>query len=288
MRRLVVASVVALLLPAVAADGAISESALSGLASGLATTVGKSLLQPFDTIKTVQQTNSSATFGETARALVREGGPLALYRGLPFSLPFAVPSMAVYFAVYSAAKRALLEGAPSAVPRLLLVAVAAALGNFVASGVRVPGEVMKQRLQARVYATPLGALRAMHAAGRRGFFPPGALAAQFARDVPFGVFALVAYEALDRGGTRRSLRGAVRGAAAGAIATVLTQPMDVVKTRTIVTAKTSLAKIFREEGPAALLSGVGARLAHKMPGSALFWFLFEAFKYLLGVGTAAS
>ena len=79
MRRLVVASVVALLLPSVAAN-AISESALSGLASGLATTVGKSLLQPVDTIKTVQQTNSSATFGETARALVREGGPLAQAR----------------------------------------------------------------------------------------------------------------------------------------------------------------------------------------------------------------
>ena len=127
MRRLVVASVVALLLPTVAADATRSVSARQRPRDNRRQT----LLQPFDTIKPAAD-EQQRDLGETARG--GEGGPLALYRGYRSRCPSPF-SMADFGA--SAAKRALLEGAPS-VPRLLLVAVAAALGNFVASGGACP------------------------------------------------------------------------------------------------------------------------------------------------------
>jgi hypothetical protein len=81
--------------PAVAAAPAVWKAGLkNGLASGLAVVCSKSLLQPFDTLKTLQQA-SSASGGMAAAAskLVSTHGFLALYRGLGISLFGAVPSM---------------------------------------------------------------------------------------------------------------------------------------------------------------------------------------------------
>lgn len=66
----------------------------NGCASGLATICCKTALQPFDTLKTLQQANR-ARLGliGTSFNLVRDYGVLALYRGLGVSLVGAVPAM---------------------------------------------------------------------------------------------------------------------------------------------------------------------------------------------------
>lgn len=66
----------------------------NGCASGLATMCCKTALQPFDTLKTLQQA-SKAKVGllGTSSQLVRAHGIFALYRGLGVSLVGSVPAM---------------------------------------------------------------------------------------------------------------------------------------------------------------------------------------------------
>lgn len=158
-----------------------------------------------------------------------------------------------------------------------------------------------------------------HENGFIGLFAGGKLASQIARDVPYAVITAVTYELLQAAlnryfdqraaaqeapapaaaaaasgpqGTRsrRKLQDALCGSIAGGFSTFLTTPMDVVKTRLMsgtmqyrsVTA--AFAAIQREEGAAAFFRGVSSRLLHKIPANGLFFFSYEFFRTLLGVG----
>ena len=108
--------------------------------------------------------------------------------------------MSTYWTAYHTVKAALLDGVPHA-PILLIVAISSALANAVASALRVPCEVVKQRLQAGFYSSAWIAVRTLGASGLSGFYLPGALESQLARDIPFGVLTLCAFEALGAGAT---------------------------------------------------------------------------------------
>lgn len=85
--------------------------------------------------------------------LVRNRGFGALYTGFLASIAVSAPSSAVFAAGYEFSK-AWVEKAShdSALPLLQLAPVlAAAFGNVAASVVRVPPEIIKQRVQAGIY-----------------------------------------------------------------------------------------------------------------------------------------
>ena len=73
------------------------------------------------------------------------------------------------------------------------------------------------------------------------------------------------------------------------IGSLLTNPMDVVKTRLMTSQDngggvwTCVARILREEGPGAFLIGTPARLMHKIPANGLFFLFYELFRTMLGV-----
>jgi hypothetical protein len=84
---------------------------------------------------------------------------------------------------------------------------------------------------------------------------------------------------------------------AGALATLLTNPMDVLKTRVMTSTVSagkggwasyarSAADIWRAEGALGFSRGATARLLHKVPASGLFWLLYAAFSRALGVADA--
>lgn len=79
------------------------------LASGLAAACSKTILAPFDTIKTVQQhvqTESSISLYQATKIITsRPGGILNLYSGLVVSALGSMPSVGLYFGVYSYCKR---------------------------------------------------------------------------------------------------------------------------------------------------------------------------------------
>jgi len=202
------------------------------LASGLAAALSKTLLAPFDTIKTMQQQDqhyyhsSSHTaiqsFWQVCREIQkRPQGFLELYSGLTVSAIGAMPSVGIYFGVYSISKQTLgpyLQQLFSSSTNntttsntntwisTCTVALSAAIGNTVASFSRVPYEVIKQKLQTGQYRNTWMAIRDMSKSSSysststsstlRAFFPKGGISAQMMRDIPYAVFTLVSYETL--------------------------------------------------------------------------------------------
>ena len=76
--------------------GPLLDGLRNGCASGLATVCAKAMLQPFDTIKTLQQANTGKIphgMLQTATALVNERGVGSLYRGMGVALLGSVPAM---------------------------------------------------------------------------------------------------------------------------------------------------------------------------------------------------
>lgn len=113
----------------------------NGLASGLAATVVKTCLQPFDTIKTLQQIQKVRLNPlEAGLRVVRARGFFSLWAGLGVTVLGSAPSTAVYFGVYSATKKRVLALIQPEY-RLAGVAIAAIVGNSVATFLRVPCEV---------------------------------------------------------------------------------------------------------------------------------------------------
>tara|TARA_B100000795_G_scaffold147261_2_gene110357 strand:- start:184 stop:534 length:351 start_codon:yes stop_codon:yes gene_type:complete len=76
--------------------GPLLDGLRNGCASGLATVCAKAMLQPFDTIKTLQQANTGKLpqgMLQTATTLVNDRGAVSLYRGLGVALLGSVPAM---------------------------------------------------------------------------------------------------------------------------------------------------------------------------------------------------
>ena len=103
-----------------------------------------------------------------------------------------MPSVGLYFGVYSYSKEKLkpflnrvmkpINERSEAMVQTISIAMAAGIGNTVASFSRVPYEVVKQKLQTGEYSSTLGAMKHMYqTAGLRGFFPVGGVSIQMIR-----------------------------------------------------------------------------------------------------------
>lgn len=197
----------------------------------------------------------------------------------------------------------------------LVIATAAALGDVAASLVRVPCEVLKQRLQVAVYPNVVAALSSISKSGGIARLYSG-LTAQLVRDVPYAAAEFVVYENLKVAALRRRRHvasggdavstpsieleklhrtdGLVVGAIAGAIAAIVSNPADVIKTRLMTQVHSGQAlsaaavpyrgvrdaalRIVREEGPAAFAKGISPRIAAKALQSGMFFAVYEALR----------
>lgn len=226
------------------------------LAGGAAAGLTRFALAPLDTVKTRLQAHNSARRLSLIRIALARRGVAGLYHGVLPSIAGIVPAASVYMLVYQSSKRALLRRGQRGQRRLahpVAVALSAAMGDVVASLVRVPCETLKQRLQVGVYRSVPHALAELR--GGRGVRQLYAgLQAQIARDVPFAVVEFAAYESLRK--RFRASDGFLLGGVSGALAAVVSNPFDVVKTRlmTQVPEAAAAAAVARR----ALLSGAAS------------------------------
>ncbi len=114
--------------------------------------------------------------------------------------------------------------------------LASALGTFVGTSIRIPCEMMKQRLQVGRQQNVVEAFRAAinGPEGARGLFR--GTAATLSREVPFYTLGMTFYMQLKKMATCERdelapLQTIALGAASGAMAAILTTPGDVMKTR---------------------------------------------------------
>lgn len=284
----------------------------NSMASALAAASSKLLLAPLDTIKTLQQSQratgqAALTLGQAARIILeRPKGFLELYAGIGVAMFGAMPSVGLYFGIYSFCKKTFYEWDPYANSRrqTIYIALSAAIGNAIASASRVPYEVMKQKLQTKVYESVGEALRDM---SMRALFPVGGIASQMLRDIPYAVVTLLTYEHLKQVWKPKAEElyptvpkrswDLLVGGLAGGIGSYLTNPMDVIKTRLQTDGSGGSGGIsfyggsivrcatltWEEGGLSAFLRGSVPRLLHKVPANAFFFLFYELFRSLLNV-----
>ncbi|KAK3030459.1 hypothetical protein RJ639_039144 [Escallonia herrerae] len=253
------------------------------IAGGTAGVVVETSLYPIDTIKTRLQE-------------ARGGGQIVLkglYSGLAGNLVGVLPASALFVGVYEPTKKKLLKIFPenlSAIAHLTSGAVA----GLAASLIRVPTEVVKQRMQTRQFASaPDAVWLIVSKEGFKGFY--AGYGSFLLRDLPFDAIQFCIYEQLRIGykmAARRDLKdpeNAIVGAFAGALTGAITTPLDVIKTRLMVQGSANqyngivdcVQTIIREEGPPALLKGIGPRVMWIGIGGSIFFGVLENTKRFL-------
>ncbi|KAF9878474.1 hypothetical protein CkaCkLH20_03966 [Colletotrichum karsti] len=269
------------------------------LAGALAGTTVDLTLFPLDTLKTRLQ--SSAGFFPS-------GGFNGIYRGIGSALVGSAPGAAFFFCTYEGAKTFIssrlvsADGANAQWAAPLSHMLAASLGEVAACAVRVPTEVVKQRAQAGQHGgSSAAALR-----GILGLYGTGAGVAgvwrelyrgwsiTVLREVPFTIIQFPLWERLKRWGRERkqsknwklggapqteyevsAVESALYGSVAGAAAAGITTPLDVLKTRVMlskqkVSVGDVLREIYRDHGVRPFFAGIGPRVMWISIGGAIF------------------
>ena len=251
------------------------------LSGGVAGTVTDVVLFPLDTLKTRLQ---------AAEGFTRAGGFKGAYKGLGAAAAGSAPGAALFFATYEESKRQLVG--IQALPAPLTHMLAASMGETAACLVRVPTEVVKQRMQTsmRGYGSVGAAITSvLNAEGALGFYR--GFGATLAREIPFAFVQFPIYEHLKLVGRRRlrrelsSAEAAACGSVAGAFAAFVTTPLDVAKTRLMLgrdregvpyTDMLSTLARVRREGIAAMFAGVTPRVTWIGIGGFVFFGAYEA------------
>lgn len=266
-----------------------AESVLkSALAGGLACALSTSLMHPMDTMKTRVQASSTISFPELISKLP-EIGVRGLYRGSLPAIWGQFLSHGLRTGIFEASKLLLTNLAPD-VAELQVQSLSSFCSTVLGTAVRIPCEVLKQRLQAGIFDNVGDAIvGTWQKDGPRGFFR--GTGATLCREVPFYVAGMVIYEEAKKVMHRvlnRELapwETIVVGAMSGGLAAVFTTPFDVMKTRTMTAApglstrmRTIAVTIVREEGLLGLFKGAVPRFFWIAPLGAMNFAGYELAK----------
>ncbi|EGG02969.1 uncharacterized protein MELLADRAFT_117468 [Melampsora larici-populina 98AG31] len=264
-----------------------SRSVVSGAMAGLTVDL---FFYPLDTLKTRLQ--SQAGF-------ITSGGFKGVYRGLGSVAVGSAPGAALFFTTYEQCKNRLV---PSLLPNISAPVshiISASLGEIAACLVRVPTEVVKQRQQTSTYGTNTTSADVLKLVVQQG----GARALYqgflitISREVPFALIQFPLYEQLKlyakakrQSSSQKDLPAhlaALCGSIAGSTAAAITTPLDVIKTRIMLSERsghkrvrilTTLIDIQRKEGFSAFWKGLIPRTLWIGLGGAVFLGVYEASK----------
>ncbi|ANB11917.1 Pet8p [Sugiyamaella lignohabitans] len=244
---------------------------------------------PIDTLKTRLQAKGG---------FFANGGWHGMYRGLGSAVVASAPGASLFFLSYESSKKYLTPIMTSKIENETLAhglvhMLAASVGEVAACSVRVPAEVVKQRVQTSQEATSLQALKSIltnkYGEGIwRGLYR--GWGTTIMREIPFTMLQFPLYEylkhqrALSLGVDKISPgEGAVCGSIAGGFAAALTTPLDVIKTRLMLRKSRASAlqvakQLLKDEGYSAFFKGIGPRTMWISAGGAIFLGVYEAAK----------
>jgi len=257
---------------------ALAAGGLAGLSVDVA-------LYPLDTIKTRMQ---------APEGFFKAGGFRGIYRGLSAAAAGSVPGAALFFGTYETAKQAL---KPYMGESPLAYCTASAFGEMGACLVRVPTEVVKQRMQAGIYSGLLeGVQSVLKNEGVMGFYQ--GYFTTVMREIPFAFVQFPVYESLKKQvallqgkEVPDAIPAAACGSVAGGFAAAVTTPLDVAKTRLMLGADAegvaykgtldTLSRVYAEGGMRGLFAGVTPRVTWISIGGFVFFGSYEAAKRVL-------
>ncbi|CAN6380301.1 unnamed protein product [Urochloa humidicola] len=278
------ATVVAVPPPVEISTGSVLKSALAG---GLASALSTSLLHPIDSMKTRVQA-STLSFPELISKLPQIGLQ-GLYRGSIPAILGQFSSHGLRTGIFEASKLVLINVAPT-LPEIQVQSMASFCSTVLGTAVRIPCEVLKQRLQAGIFNNVGEAIvGTMRQDGPKGFFR--GTGATLCREVPFYVAGMCLYAEAKKAAqhvVKRDLEPweiVAVGALSGGLAAVVTTPFDVMKTRmmtappgTPVSMQTIVVSILGNEGPLGLFKGAIPRFFWIAPLGAMNFAGYELAK----------
>ena len=240
--------------------------------------VAQTMLHPIDVLRTrLQAKGVAVTLNAETFA-----------KGVAPQFFLAFPAGATQFAAFEWAKE---RFAAAGMKGSFAELSCGAIGAIAASVIRVPQEVIKQRVQADIYPNALvGVSKCFATDGIAGFYK--GYFATVSRDVPWNALSFMffaqakkAYK-LFTGRTPEGQENLMLGAAAGMTAAVIMTPIDVVKTRLMTGGASGgiigvMKSIIADEGAATLMKGVLPRVAFLAPLAALTLSLYEVFGEML-------
>ena len=293
--------------------GTVGKSATSFIAGSTAGLVSSGALQPLEVVKTRMQAhrlkagfsiNKSAW--ATAGCVVRDEGIRGLWAGVSASCVRTACGAGLYFLLLERVTRELNAKFPvskdssQTVQGARTFAVGAA-SRALAAAMLCPLTVVKTRMEyasisGTTYTGVANALYTIGAKeGMKGLF--SGLGSTLLRDAPFSGLNLVMYTqmrtvmgevAVAQGRETDAMDTFFAGAVAGGVATFLTHPPDVLRTRVqLGRPSTSFVKIVTEEGVRALWVGSFPRILRRTLQQAMTWSLYEHVAKLLA-GTSLS
>ncbi|KAI9292849.1 mitochondrial carrier [Neoconidiobolus thromboides FSU 785] len=258
------------------------------MSGGIAGTMVDTMLFPLDTIKTRLQSQ----LGFTA-----SGGFKNVYKGLSSAIIGSAPSAALFFCSYDTLKTYFKQSQQiESLP--LIHMLAASTGEVTACLVRVPTEVIKQRLQTNQYTTYLHAVKSiLKEESILGFYK--GYSTTVLREIPFTCIQFPIYELLkvqlnyQLGNKTEDIPvwcSAIAGSISGGFAAAVTTPIDLAKTRIMLSSKNrintsqqyhsgilkTLLRVRKEEGISGLFKGIVPRVLWLSLGGSIFLGSYEA------------
>merc|ERR1712002_1333456 len=217
-----------------------------------------------------------------ASAVMTADGLQGLWRGVLPSLYRTVPGVGLYFSSMHWMRYNVFNGKPNAGQSLLIGAAA----RTFAGSVMIPFTMVKTRMESGAfqYRSVFTALNSILCAeGLRGL--TRGLGPTLARDVPFSSLYLAFYDLLKSqtpgwlSSSSPESAHMLAGLGAGLLASIVTQPADVVKTRmqtgSVSSVVTTVSYLYREKGIYAFTAGLAPRMLRRSVMAAMAWTVYE-------------
>uniref|UniRef100_A0A3B4ASE2 Mitochondrial glycine transporter n=1 Tax=Periophthalmus magnuspinnatus TaxID=409849 RepID=A0A3B4ASE2_9GOBI len=267
---------------------------MCGSLSGTCSTL---LFQPLDLLKTRLQTLQTGVASRVGMVtvflnVVRTEKLLGLWKGISPSFVRTIPGVGIYFSTYFTLKQHFVqEKSPGAMEAMLLGGGA----RTVAGVIMLPVTVIKTRFECGRYSygSVAGALQSVCRTEGPGALFSG-LWATLLRDVPFSGIYVMFYSQ-----TRAALPTEIGmsvsaplanfscGVLAGVLASLITQPADVVKTHVQVNPQLrtlqAITYIYMEHGLQGFFRGAVPRLLRRTMMAAMAWTVYEQMMTRVGL-----
>jgi len=262
----------------------VTKAFMAGSFSGTCSTI---LLQPLDLVKTKMQNNpSKASLVHITQDIIEKERISGLWRGLKPALARTVPGVGLYFACLHGLKTTF-KMEQSSIGSM----VTGASARSIAGMIMMPFTILKVRWEAGLVGKEKKLLTDFLNIGRNegmSGFVKGALPT-LARDAPYSGLYLLFYDNLktnvlpmqeDLKLSPTFLHFAC-GVGAGCLASLVTQPADVVKTKMqlggggVGGIRKASQTIYSAQGLGGFMVGLGPRMARRSIMAALAWTVYE-------------
>jgi len=262
----------------------ISKAFLAGSFSGTCSTV---LLQPLDLLKTKIQSGGGGSMFSVTKAVVSQERLGGLWRGLVPSLARTVPGVGIYFASLHGLRSTKRMGS-------VMTGVTA---RCIAGSIMIPFTILKVRCEAGRFSADQGLMRGLaNIYSKEGVLGlTKGIVPTLVRDAPFSGLYLLFYDNLKvisedfqdiipKGSLSSHF---VCGLTAACLASLVTHPADVIKTRTQLDGRTSVwgatQAIYSREGVGGFTRGLGPRMLRRCIMSSLAWTVYETVMLNVGI-----